>query len=65
MVDTDFADTALGKEKGQAARATLPCLKAQDVADAVVYALSAPATVQVSQTQTCLIVKLIKFRFPV
>jgi len=47
MVDTDFHETAYGVEAGHKVRSVLPSLKPKDVADAVVYALSAPPSVQV------------------
>ena len=48
MVDTPFQDTAYGSDRATAKRTTMKSLKPEDVADAVVYALSAPATVQVN-----------------
>jgi len=49
VVDTEFADRALGPGSRERMKAMIPAIEAQDVADTVVYALSAPPTVEVQE----------------
>ena len=52
MVKTHFHYAHYGEEKAEEIYATVPVLQPQDVANAVLHALSQPANVQVIHTET-------------